>query len=356
MDERKMLESIDLFKRFYVQDRSFYDRDERGWKVALAEKFQAVFALDSLASSSFLESLRTLFDDPQATHLIVLLSGGVFYQHRRFLDLLLTDLDSTLIAGFFQDLLFSHAPVRSRINRFKAEVDALYGRLARRSTIQLNLISQFLGLCFPKEHYIYKSTEFREAAAYFGYTDRLRDTSAGGMYEHYHKFAREIRAAMHQAGLDEVDFIDVQTFVFRKDWYVPSSLQHEIEQFQRETARAESLPIGNLVNRIKKARPRPARVVHGVYYYRDPNIAAFVKSDTRGICDLCRQQAPFESRPGVPYLECHHIVPLATEGRDEVKNCVALCPNCHAKMHILGRESDKQMLFEVAEERHKRYF
>ena len=47
---------------------------------------------------------------------------------------------------------------------------------------------------------------------------------------------------------------------------------------------------------------------------------------------------------GEPYLECHHVIQLAKGGPDEYYNTVALCPNCHRKVHILNREKDLKVL------------
>lgn len=46
----------------------------------------------------------------------------------------------------------------------------------------------------------------------------------------------------------------------------------------------------------------------------------------------------------MPYLETHHIVWLARGGEDTIFNTVALCPNCHKRMHILDLEADKTKL------------
>ncbi|WP_429628901.1 HNH endonuclease [Tunturiibacter psychrotolerans] len=46
-----------------------------------------------------------------------------------------------------------------------------------------------------------------------------------------------------------------------------------------------------------------------------------------------------------PYLECHHIVWLARGGDDTIENTVAMCPNCHRRMHVLD---DRRKLTELA--------
>lgn len=77
---------------------------------------------------------------------------------------------------------------------------------------------------------------------------------------------------------------------------------------------------------------------------RSDKVAAVVKARAHGICQLCGNSAPFYSKSGDPYLECHHIVWIARHGADELDNAVALCPNCHRKMHILNNEKDIEYL------------
>ena len=50
--------------------------------------------------------------------------------------------------------------------------------------------------------------------------------------------------------------------------------------------------------------------------------------------------APFIDKNGVPFLETHHIKWLSEGGDDSIQNTVALCPNCHRKMHSLNRKAD----------------
>ena len=63
-----------------------------------------------------------------------------------------------------------------------------------------------------------------------------------------------------------------------------------------------------------------------------------------GLCDLCEQPAPFQNKSNEAYLECHHIIWLAQGGEDTIANTVALCPNCHRKMHVLNATADKRTL------------
>lgn len=73
---------------------------------------------------------------------------------------------------------------------------------------------------------------------------------------------------------------------------------------------------------------------------RNPFISFYVKLRAKGVCDLCGEEGPFLDRHGVPFLETHHIVWLSEGGEDSINNAVALCPNCHRKMHIVKSVDD----------------
>lgn len=77
---------------------------------------------------------------------------------------------------------------------------------------------------------------------------------------------------------------------------------------------------------------------------RSPWISEYAKRRAKGICQLCMQPAPFSNGKGEPYLETHHIIWLAKGGDDSIENTVALCPNCHRKMHIVNSKVDIEFL------------
>jgi 5-methylcytosine-specific restriction enzyme A len=68
-------------------------------------------------------------------------------------------------------------------------------------------------------------------------------------------------------------------------------------------------------------------------YIRDPSVKAWVLQQAEGCCEFCECPAPFVKEDGQPYLEVHHVTPLAEGGSDRTSNAVALCPNCHRRMH-----------------------
>jgi 5-methylcytosine-specific restriction protein A len=87
--------------------------------------------------------------------------------------------------------------------------------------------------------------------------------------------------------------------------------------------------------RLKEARKLPATIVREVLtYQRNPDVIAERLSIAQGVCEDCKQDAPFlRASTREPFLEVHHIKPLSDGGPDTVENTTALCPNCHRKAH-----------------------
>ena len=95
----------------------------------------------------------------------------------------------------------------------------------------------------------------------------------------------------------------------------------------------------------KQSKKTPKEIVSTVVQkVRDPYIAEYAKRRADGICQLCGVPAPFNRSDGTPYLESHHIEWLSNGGADSIDNTVALCPNCHRKMHIVRDSYDIEWL------------
>lgn len=90
----------------------------------------------------------------------------------------------------------------------------------------------------------------------------------------------------------------------------------------------------------KKGKIASVRKTNTTVFERDEDVAEFVKRRAKGLCELCGNPAPFTSKHGAPFLEAHHVNWLSQGGSDSIENAVALCPNCHRKMHILNEKKD----------------
>ncbi len=92
-----------------------------------------------------------------------------------------------------------------------------------------------------------------------------------------------------------------------------------------------------------KKGPAKRKYVKVPQYVRDKNVITHVLEEAKGYCDLCHKQGPFK-KDGAYFLECHHVKRLADKGDDDISNAVALCPNCHRKVHSLDLKKDKALL------------
>ena len=142
----------------------------------------------------------------------------------------------------------------------------------------------------------------------------------------------------------------------RKVWMYPLHLvdQDRPAPMDEETLRriqtaeehkAARLSLDELKRRVELAPKKSGtREVISKQHDRNPYVAEYVKRRANGICELCSNPAPFMNKHKEPYLEEHHIIWLSKGSNDTVDNTVALCPNCHRKMHILDRAEDRKIL------------
>ena len=92
-----------------------------------------------------------------------------------------------------------------------------------------------------------------------------------------------------------------------------------------------------------------------ITYYRDPYLKEMVKRIADGKCQYCGNNAPFFDQNKDPYLEEHHVKRLADGGSDTMDNVVAICPNCHRKVHVLNELKDQEFLLKVAKDNDREY-
>jgi 5-methylcytosine-specific restriction protein A len=116
-------------------------------------------------------------------------------------------------------------------------------------------------------------------------------------------------------------------------------------EWERIHMKARTLPDEELLKRAREAKRLAVRTtVSTIQYYRDPYVSEWIKRSADGRCQLCGTLAPFSDNNGNPYLETHHIKWLSEGGEDSIRNTVALCPNCHRKMHIVNAGADQKRL------------
>lgn len=91
----------------------------------------------------------------------------------------------------------------------------------------------------------------------------------------------------------------------------------------------------NVLKKAKAAVGKPAsRIVERNDFVRNPWVVAGALQRSGGRCEMpgCSREL-FLKDDESPYLEVHHIVPLAEGGDDTLVNAAAICPHCHRALH-----------------------
>lgn len=140
----------------------------------------------------------------------------------------------------------------------------------------------------------------------------------------------------------------------RNVWIFPLkvNLSENEAAYDKEIASAQKLGTKELCRQLleesKRAHGTKAKTAPSANprFTRNCKVAAIAKELAGGRCDLCGSEAPFLTKDGLPYLEEHHVEWLSQGGADSVGNVVALCPNCHRKMHALNQPTDVKRLKE----------
>ncbi len=166
--------------------------------------------------------------------------------------------------------------------------------------------------------------------------ERTLDEELSGKSERYKKTISNIIKYQIEKLREEIKYL------YKKDAY-------EIEMKDNSTNKSILNPEKNsLTEKVN------TKIVSSTIYERDSQVVRMAKSKAKGYCQLCKKYAPFSDKNGKPYIEGHHIKWLSEGGEDNINNVVALCPNCHKKMHILNLPSDVKILKKAIIEMNKK--
>ena len=127
--------------------------------------------------------------------------------------------------------------------------------------------------------------------------------------------------------------------------YEPIESEEELEKQVDELRKIKSLSKPTGSKTPKKTQTTSEQ------FARSPQVVAYVLNRANGICECCGNPAPFKKNNGDPFLEVHHIQPLADGGEDTISNAAAICPNCHRECHygINKVELSKNILSKISE-------
>lgn len=217
------------------------------------------------------------------------------------------------------------------------------------------------GIITPSKHKLVIIITGEEGLAH-GYADRLRPD---GVCEYFgegqvgHMTMQRGNAAIANHSADGASLL-----LFRK---TPSGLRFEDEYVyeahhlepapdrlgnMRDAIVFELRPVAAVVEKIEEMAPTspdlselrkrafaaanatPAKSAStGSVFERSRDVRDYVVARAKGHCEGCSQPAPFFRANGVPYLEPHHIRRLTDGGPDDPRFVIALCPNCHRRVH-----------------------
>ena len=126
-----------------------------------------------------------------------------------------------------------------------------------------------------------------------------------------------------------------------------------IAELEKKEFSATAVTAQKLVNERKSISAKPSGLrkpltvtTTSTSYVRDQSVKAWVLQRSKGTCEACLKAAPFFDYSDFPFLEVHHVRHLADGGSDTIMNAVALCPNCHRRLHYSKDAHDyRELLF-----------
>lgn len=103
----------------------------------------------------------------------------------------------------------------------------------------------------------------------------------------------------------------------------------------------EGLSLSELYERAKQSAEntgsRGSRRTSGASssrgYTRSEQVKRYARKAAQGVCQGCDEEAPFIDKTGEPFLEVHHLYRRSDGGPDHPDNVIAICPNCHRRVH-----------------------
>lgn len=131
-------------------------------------------------------------------------------------------------------------------------------------------------------------------------------------------------------------------------------------EIELEEGTPASLSDAKLFEKAKQSSPTGSPTSSsrsgGRSYPRSEYVREFALRMADGVCQGCEQDAPFVTSTREPFLEVHHLTRQSDGGPDAPENVIALCPNCHRRVHQ-GRDGDafNQMLMAKAEQRNAKF-
>ncbi|QIH76409.1 hypothetical protein GTN31_08535 [Macrococcoides canis] len=123
------------------------------------------------------------------------------------------------------------------------------------------------------------------------------------------------------------------------------NLSDQLIDSKQNTIKNSDIFIEKEINNPEK-RPAPVIVNNIKRYKRNLLEVRKAKDSANYTCEFDSNHVTFQnSFDNKPFIEAHHLIPMATQGLfeyniDFADNIICLCPNCHRRIHY-GVKSDK---------------
>ena len=180
----------------------------------------------------------------------------------------------------------------------------------------------------------------------FSFLNIDHSTSYHCSWENYKRFIdiiMEIRTVMEDMlpMLGTPRLIDAHSFI----WIIQESRFLQWDPDETQHMQIEEIAENYLMRSVSGSGSQKKSLSN--VYVRSAEVVKETRRRANGVCQFCKQPAPFIDNNGKPYLEVHHVIWLSKGGEDNTSNTVALCPNCHTRMHILDRKEDVEILHDL---------
>ena len=108
--------------------------------------------------------------------------------------------------------------------------------------------------------------------------------------------------------------------------------------------------------------PEPFKRGNTIRYKTNARIAKTALDLANYVCEISPKHTTFISKLGKPYMEAHHLIPMAYQrdfsiNIDRIENIVSICPICHSAIHLGDMSTRLELLkklFDAREEKLKR--
>lgn len=251
-------------------------------------------------------------------------------------------------SGLGNDVKGAFATIKEEITKLLVGVENNDYSVVSNSKLHQSFKYKLLSIYFPEKVLPICTEGFlREICEKFGITYNKKDE----MVYYILKLVEIKKSCEATKNWHNQLFLGFCQWIDTNNLYIPISKGISEKNYNDKTEYAGDLSNNELkVAAQRNESIKPKQYVSEVKQIeRNPYIAEYAKRRANGICQLCGMPAPFNSpKTGEPYLESHHIIWLSDGGSDTIDNTVALCPNCHRKMHYVNDSEDVEKLKKVA--------